>query len=223
MLASHAVASDPTAEKLLRWIAASFPADRQLLRPPATDDAFDRLRSASPLPLPPALEALWRLHDGQREADAGGGHLPALFHTFYWLSIDEALSQAALMTQVLDDVRREHPDTERWADHWLPIAGDIGGGVLVADLLSGEVFEYQSDGDGREAAWGTSFDDFIDRFLARFDRKELQVNARGEVVDTKPPELRRDAAPVHKPRVLAAYLIVTAVIMAAWIAWLERR
>ncbi len=207
--------------KLLAWVDQSFPAAKASLHAPASRAAIDQLRTLTGHPLPAALEALWLAHDGQDDAPG-----TRLFEGFALSSVEEARTAAAMMTQILEEVGREYGAAERWLPHWLPFAQDPGGGLLVVDLVSSEVFEWQSDGEGRERTWGSSFDDFLDTYLARFTRGELRVDPKNGVVETSPaPPLVRVAPVVPtKRKVLVLGLIALAfVAMIAFVSWLESR
>ena len=127
------------------------------------------------------------------------------------------------MKGVLADVRREFENVEPWRDEWLPFASDSGGGMLVVDLVKGDVFEYQSDGDGREATWGATFDDFVDKYIARFTSGELRVDPVEGVVDARPvaPPVRTVPARAERAKLVLAMVFAVLLIIALSLLWID--
>jgi hypothetical protein len=189
-------------ERLARLFAAKRDAR---LNPPATADALARVAKSTGHPLPELLVALWSAHDGQPD-----GPGPRFFEPFEWLPVDAAIASARMMTKVLEDVGREYGATEPWPAQWLPFAEDIGGGMLVVDCKSGEVFEYQSDGEGREGTLAASFEAFCEGAV-----QPAPPPAAGPAARTPPP--------LSKKRLgfglVLALLYVAAMI--AFIVWRE--
>jgi hypothetical protein len=188
-------------ERVARLLAAK----REVrLNPPATAEALANAAASTGHPLPELLAALWSAHDGQPD----GG--PRFFDPFEWLPVEGALESARMMTKVLEDVGREYSAPERWPAEWLPFAEDLGGGMLVVDCKSGEVFEYQSDGEGRESTLATSFEAFCEGAL------QPAPAAPAAGAPRTPP-------PVSKRRLTFGLLLALLYLgaMAAFVIWRE--
>lgn len=192
-----------TSGKFLSWLAQCASTKNLKLHGPGSAASIASLELLTRKHVPPTLKALWLAHDGQDTSASD-----PVFEGFWWLSVAGAQEEAASMTEVLLEVSRENGGDERWLPEWLPFGIDGMGGMLVVDVAKGDIFEWHTDGNGREATRGASFDAFIDAELQSPPNERQPLDAQSRAATKS--AVARAARP--KGRLLNIVCVVVAVL-----------
>lgn len=206
---------------LFDFLEANMKDAHATLRAPVDDSAIRAAELKLGRPLPPAFAALYREHDGQEQ----GRMLTCVFDAYRWLPLAECLDERERITAVLDEVREDFPEQERWDAAWLPFAADDLGNVWAIDLASGAVFAWDHDSDVRPRL-GESFDLFVTDYLVSFARGERIIDPRLGAMRKRDREQQPGLQPAHvsrRTRIIAIVAIaVYAIAMAVFVVMLER-
>jgi cell wall assembly regulator SMI1 len=206
---------------LFDFLAANMKDAHATLRAPLDDAAIRAAELKLGRTLPPAFAALYREHDGQEQ----GRMLTCVFEAYRWLPLAECLDERERLTEVLDEVREDFPEQERWDAAWLPFAADDLGNVWAIDLASGAVFAWDHDSDARPRL-GESFDLFVTGYIASFARGERIIDPRLGAMrkhDRDPAPGLRPAHVSRRTRIIGIAVIAAYVIaMAVFVVMLER-
>ncbi|MGI5499589.1 SMI1/KNR4 family protein [Lentzea sp. CA-135723] len=127
------------------WIAGNLPALHATLLPPSSADDIRTAEHSIGHPLPADLAAWWRQFGGIGERTLLWDLIPG-----YWqpLGLAGALADRAMTMEVRNDLfdsspeaALQHPagtqNTELWLPAWVPVATNLGGSYLFADLRGG--------------------------------------------------------------------------------------
>jgi cell wall assembly regulator SMI1 len=154
---------------------------------PATEQQLARLESTTGCRLPDQLRALYLLHNG--EGGLGQVDPPALFIGLPFLSVDEVLMSvqacesglAAAEEFNLDEYESKPPSVVLpvyYSPGWVPFAGYRTATYLAIDHTPaaggtvGQVVLFGADYEER-ICLAPSFDVFLTRLLAHYDRRQL--------------------------------------------------
>jgi cell wall assembly regulator SMI1 len=162
---------DAAWERVERWLGEHAPAGAATLRAGATAGDFDACEAAIGTALPSDLRRSLSRHDGQETDDEGLALGLALAEDHWLLSADELAGDWRGLLEVSEDLGASD---DWWRKEWIPFSADGTGTHFCVDTRTGEVIEFDHEGEGTVVArslagWLARWADELEAGVQRVD------------------------------------------------------